>query len=125
MNGQSPAQFPAVEKVRILMQEYGALRTEVIHRTNNGFQLMTVAGAMVVFLLSRAGEAIAEGIPLWRDWPFAMCIVLALIGLGMGYRFIVRTIERATARINEIQRIVNELSGQSDLLPTAGRKEMV
>jgi hypothetical protein len=116
MMGDSSQPFPAVEKARILMQEYTALRTELTHRTNNWFQLMTVAGALVVFLLSRAGEAIALGVPVWRDWPFGVCILVAIILLGIGCRFILRATRRATSRINEIVRIVNELSGQGDLL---------
>ena len=107
---------PPATKIQVLMQEYNNLRTQIVHRTNNVFQLLTIGGVMLEWLLSRGAETMTEGVPVWKDWPFGICIVVALVALGLGGRFIFRDVERARNRLAEIRRRVNELAGDPNLL---------
>lgn len=111
--------FDDLEKSRILMHEYNNLRTQVTHRTNNAFQLISLAGAIVVWLLSRAAETMTEGKPVWTDWPFGVCIVIALVSLGIGARYILRDVARSKVRLTAIQERVNRMAGEAGLLQGA------
>jgi hypothetical protein len=100
--------FPETEKVRVLMAEHAGLRSEITARTGHGFQLAVGTSALVSLIVAAAADKIsipvACGLVAW----------LSLIFL-IGTRFTLREINRAAARIKEIELDVNDRVGE-DLL---------
>ena len=88
------------DKIQILLHEYGTLRTEIIHRTNNLYQLLAVGGALFVWLL---GHAI--------DRKFWISLAVTLPLLFLGFWVIRRYMNKAAERLREIEKTVNSLAG--------------
>ncbi|MBC7783005.1 MAG: hypothetical protein H7144_04125 [Burkholderiales bacterium] len=108
----SAAPFKEEEKIRILLYEYAGLRSEITNRTNNGFQMLTVGGAVVIWLLSRVQDARS----LLTDWPFWTCIAASVISIGLGSWFTIRDINKAAMRLREIEADINRRAGEPNLL---------
>jgi positive regulator of sigma E activity len=88
------------DKIQILLHEYGTLRTEIIHRTNNLYQLLAVGGALFVWLMGHAVDR--------RFW-ISLAVSLPLLCLGFGV--IRRYINKTAKRLREIEKTVNSLAG--------------
>src|SRR5207253_220924 len=92
-------------KVQILLQEYASLRTEIVHRTNNMFQLISVGA--VIFGLGVSGTS----------W-YRIGVDLAVGALAVWYfrRLIARDIRKAATRLREIERSLNSRAGETLLV---------
>jgi hypothetical protein len=92
------------EKIEILFKEYDTLRTEIMTRTNNGYQLSAIAAGAMTWLISR---------PI--DIRFWIASTLAAVVFSLFYVLIMRDINKFAARIRELEGEINALSG-ADLL---------
>jgi hypothetical protein len=95
------ATFGPKEKVQIVLQEYGTLRTELIHRGNNMFQLLAVVVAITVWLCSRPIDT--------RFWVLLAIAVAAFSTFGW---ILHRDVEKAAERVREIEAYVNTQVGE-------------
>jgi hypothetical protein len=94
--------FGPKDKVQILLSEHSALSTQIIHRTNNTFQLLAVGGALFVWCASQRQID-------FRFWlSVVACVVLVLTVLGL----IRRDTFIAAARIRQIEQDINIRVGE-------------
>ena len=91
-------------KVQILLHEYASLRTEIFHRTGHLLQLITVGGALFLWLMSR---------PI--DRRFWISLIAAVVVVGLFSWFIHRDIEKAAERLRQLEKDINKRAGE-DLL---------
>jgi len=94
------------ERANILLHEYDGLRTEIIHRTNNMYQLFA-ADALVMGWIATTQKLTT------RTW-----IVLAIAAVCTVYLIylINRDIKKAAERIREIEKQVDRDTGEWYLL---------
>jgi hypothetical protein len=95
------------DRVFVLMQEYNSLRTEMIHRHNNIYQLYAVAGGLFVWLLSSRTMSMRYLIGLGVSIVAFVLILLWSLFLDMF---------NAAKRVKEIEAKVNELVGEKLLV---------
>ena len=93
------------DKVQILLHEYDTLRTELIHRGNNMYQLVAVAGAIVVWLVSRVLDA--------RFW---ILLVLAGVVVSIFSWFIYRDMTKAAERVRQLEKDINKRAREELLI---------
>jgi ATP/ADP translocase len=89
------------DKIQVLLHEYAGLRTELIHRQNNAYQLVAVVGALFVWLSSHAIDA--------RFW-ITLALATPLVCL-LGW-MLARDTYKAAKRIREIESQVNGFFGE-------------
>jgi hypothetical protein len=94
------------ERVQILLHEYNGLRNEIIHRTNNLFQVITV-GALVLGWVANS-----------RDFDYKLVTLLFVGSVILVYFLwlIHRDIDKAAARLAEIEDYVDKETGEWYLL---------
>ena len=98
-------EFGPKDKVLILFKEYDTLRTEIIARTNNCYQLWVAAAAAVAWLTSRQLELTL----------LALTATLGLIFLAAAGA-LYRDINALSCRASTIEAKINLLSGGEELL---------
>lgn len=98
----TPKPFSEEEKVRILLQEYASLHSDILTRTNNTFQLTAVSGAVAVWLLGR------ESADVW----FWFALVISVFILSYSYLVINRDINKAAKRLRELEKDINRRAGE-------------
>ena len=98
-------EFGPQEQVNVLLKEYDTLRAEIIARTNNCYQLCAAAAAALAWLTGRANE--------WTLW--ALYAFLFLISAGVAFA-LYRDINALCSRVSTIERGINHLSGDKELL---------
>jgi hypothetical protein len=94
------------DKIQILLNEYNSLRTEVIHRTNNLYQMIAVGAVLFSLALARPYMDV-------RFW-FAISIgvgVLAVFGF-----LIHNDLEKAARRLRELESDINHRAGETLLI---------
>ncbi len=99
--------FPATEKVRILLSEYAALRSEILSRTNQGYQLLVVGMAAMGFFAA-----------IYKDSPWELLLLVGALLItvyAFACWFVLRDIHKLAARVREIEIDVNDRCGE-DLL---------
>ena len=89
----------AQEKIQVLFKEYDALRSGIIGRTNNGYQLWGIGAALLTFLMSR---------PI--DWKFWVLISLFVVVFSLFSWTTYRDINKAAERLRQIESEINELA---------------
>jgi hypothetical protein len=94
------------DKINILLHEYDTLRTEIIHRTNNMFQVIAGCGVLFVWILSRQLSDV-------RFW-LGLILLLALAALFSW--LIRRDINKAAARLRELEADINVRAKEPGLL---------
>lgn len=103
--------FPAIEKVRVLLAEYSALRSEIVSRMNHGYQLLVVATAAMAFFAAMYKD--------YRDAPLLLLLfiaVLLIVVYVLACWFILRDIYKLANRVREIEIDVNDRCGEDLLL---------
>jgi hypothetical protein len=88
------------DKIQILLKEYDTLRAEIIARTNHGFQLTGLGGAVLMWLVSRPDDA--------RFWVLVATFLMVFGYMGW---ITFRDISKAAGRIRQIEAKVNKLAG--------------
>lgn len=106
--------FTQKDKVQILLHEYDTLRTEVIHRINNVYQLLAfvvaligVLGALVSNLYMGASSSAKVG-P--RGLIFIAFVSLPVIWLCAN--LISQDLNRIASRLRELENEINERAGE-------------
>jgi hypothetical protein len=97
--------FPPPEKVRILLAEHSALRSEIVARMGHVYQVMTVLVA---------GTAILIGLKQLVQWFYPLLVILVVLAV-VAFWYVNRDIWKAAARLREIEIDVNDRAGE-DLL---------
>ncbi len=97
--------FDEVEKVKILLQEYATLRSEILTRTSNMFQLFAIAASMLVWIIGRPVDL--------RFWLAIFILILAGIFF---YWLISRDIKKAATRLRELEIDINRRAGEELLV---------
>ena len=92
------------ERIHILLAEYSALRSEIMQRTQFGFQLTAIIAGLVTWLLSTLVNNHS-----WRFWG-----VMAGIGglLGVGIFANVRDLKRAAHQLKGLEHEINSRAGE-------------
>jgi energy-converting hydrogenase Eha subunit C len=90
-----------MDQISILFKEYDTLRAEILTRTNNGYQLMTVMAGALAWLLSR---------PVNRMFFVSLTVVGLLLVLFVAALW--RDIHMISARLQELEHDINELAGK-------------
>jgi hypothetical protein len=93
------------DKVAILLKEYDTLRTEILARDSNGYQLWAGAAAAIAWVTSRPVD--------WRLWILAAALTLIFLGI---FAALYRDINALCKRVSTIERMVNSLAGGEELL---------
>jgi hypothetical protein len=101
--------FRQQDKVHILLQEYNSLRTEVIHRANNLYQLLAIGGAVFLWALTRLLEPSVRIIDA-RFW-WSLAVPVAVVSLLLCY--LNRDILKAAARLRELESDINRRAGET------------
>ena len=100
MDDQRGQSLGAQEKLQVLFKEYDALRTGILGRTNNGYQLWGIGAALLTFLISR---------PIDRKF-WALIILFALVFSLFSWTTY-RDIKKAAERLRELESSINDLAG--------------
>ena len=100
-----------MEHVEVLFKEYDTLRAEIISRTTNAHQLLTIFAGLYVgvfsWLVSRPGLMTIQGLSVLGGVTVAF--VLVLVGVN---RWVIQLdINRAAARLRELEAEINRLCG--------------
>ena len=103
---KGPEPLLGKERVQILLHEYNGLRNEIIHRTNNLFQLITV-GAIVL------GWVVSSHV---FDARLVIALLVCSVVLGYLLWLISRDIGKAADRLAEIEDYVDNETGEWYLL---------
>ncbi len=94
------------ERVQILLHEYNGLRNEIIHRTNNLFQVIGV-GVIVLGWLTNSRDF---------DCKLIISLLVGLVTLACLLWLIHRDIDKAAERLAEIEDYVDKETGEWYLL---------
>jgi len=94
------------EKVQILMKEYETLRAEIMQRSNNRFQFITILGGLGAFALIKGDLALLARI---------VAVVIATAVAFSVWLWTGHLIVACARRVSEIEAQVNALAGE-DLL---------
>jgi hypothetical protein len=101
------------QRIEILFKEYDALRTEIIARTGNIYQLVSIGGGLLAGLLAWH-HLLKSDLALWLLLllvvPGILAFVLTLVDLN-----------RASGRLQELEQEINEMAG-ADLLKCEKRR---
>ena len=93
------------DKIQILLQEYGTLRSEIVSNGNRQFQIAALAGVLFTLTLSRPIER--------RFWIAALIGVIALCYFGFA---MIRDIRRLARRVFELEAEINRRAGEELLV---------
>jgi len=97
--------FSEEERVKILLQEYATLRTEILTRTTNWFQLIGSGAVLFVWIM---GQPL--GVRFW------VALVAVLVVFSFLYRLITRDIDKAAKRLRELEQDINCRAGETLLV---------
>jgi len=105
----SHEKFSDKEKIMILFKEYDTLRTEVISRSGGGYQVIAIFAGLIAAILAWG----ATHPPVATFWAavgtlFAAAIFTAFI--------VFRDIYVIAGRVAEIEKKINHLAGEQELL---------
>jgi hypothetical protein len=98
--------FTQKDKVKILFHEYDTLRTEVIHRINNGYQLIAGVTGLLIWLVSHAGV----------NWRFCILLGISVAVVLVLWRGIYQDIKTIARRLRELENEINKLAGETLLV---------
>jgi hypothetical protein len=101
--------FSAKEKIGILFKEYDTLRTEIIGRAAGGYQLIAITA--VIFAAVLGWRASRE--PDWIFWAGIGLVIATAVFFSWWTR---RDINIIARRIRDIEKKINELSGETLLI---------
>lgn len=93
------------DKIQILLQEYGTLRSELVSNGNRQFQIAALAGVLFTLTLSRPIER--------RFWIATLIGVIALCYFGVA---MIRDIRRLARRVSELEAEINRRAGEELLI---------
>jgi hypothetical protein len=100
MADQHEESVGAHERIQVLFKEYDALRSSIIGRTSNGYQLWGIGAALLTYLMSR---------PI--DLKFWLLMVLFGLVFGAFSWTTIRDINKAAERLRELESSINGLAG--------------
>lgn len=104
---EGPQPLLGKERAEILLHEYDNLRIEIIHRTNNFYQVITIAALVLGWWFLRSREFEAKHVVVL----FGGAVILAYF-----FGVIARDIGKAADRIAEIEAFVDRETGDWYLL---------
>lgn len=105
MTDTSNEAFGEELKVRILLQEYAGLRSEIQARTNNLYQLGAAGTVLFVWIIGR---------PL--GFSFWFTLATSLVVVSYLYWLIGRDVEKAATRLRELEKNINNRAGEALLV---------
>jgi hypothetical protein len=103
---QQQPQLGPMDKIQILLSEYTSLRTEVIHRTTNFYQIIGLA--VVLFGLMVHQDVVGA--------KFRITVAVSVVVIGIFWFLISRDLDKLTRRLREIEADVNARAGGEPLL---------
>jgi len=100
-----------MDHVAVLFKEYDTLRAEILSRTNNGNQMITVVIGVFVavcsWLVSHPANSSIRGIVELSGTN----LILVVVVIGVSQWSIRRDINHAAERLRELESEINRLSG--------------
>lgn len=97
--------FSEEEKVKILLQEYASLRSEILARTTHMYQLRAAGTVLFVWIM---GQPVSV-----RFW---IALVAAGIVVSFFFWLISRDIDKAARRLRELEKDINCRAGETLLV---------
>jgi len=101
--------FSEEEKVKILLQEYASLRSEILTRINNMYQLIAISAALVIWITR---QSMSVGFSV----AFVAGVVAAVIVVAFFFWTISRDIAKAARRLRELEKDINCRAGETLLV---------
>ncbi len=92
------------DKIQILLNEYAAMRGEILSRSGFGFQIAAVALAGITWFMQQQMSG--------RPWYFWLVMILVAACFIVAIFVNVRDITRAAYRLKEIEHEVNSRAGE-------------
>jgi len=105
----SQENFSAKEKIMILFKEYDTLRAEAISRSGGGYQVIAIFAGLIAAILAWG----ATHPPVATFWAAVGTLILAAIFSAF---LVLRDIYAIARRVAEIERAINHLAGDQELL---------
>jgi hypothetical protein len=101
-----PPEFGQKEKIQILLSEYSTLRSEILSRTNHGFQITGISVALIGLLLQK------------KEIDVGFWIELGILLLGSSALLLITfiLIGRAARRIQTLEQDINERADEKLLV---------
>jgi len=96
--------FSEEEKVKILLHEYASLRSEILTRTSNLYQLIAFCAALFVWAVSH------------KSYHFWIATLSVFIVFLFFFRLISRDIDKAATRLRELEQDINRRAGETLLV---------
>jgi hypothetical protein len=90
------------EKIQIQLSEYNTLRSEILTRTNHGFQIASIGIALAGLLLQKKEF----------DWPFWVALIILIVGIGTLLLFTIGIIGQAARQVQKLEASVNRRAGE-------------
>ena len=90
-----------MEPIQILFKEYDSLRSEIVARTNNGYQLIAVGAGALAWLASRPVNGM-----LFVSIGIILVALLAFVGAWW------RDTYMCSCRVKELEHEINALAGR-------------
>ena len=97
--------FSEEEKVKILLQEYASLRSEILIRTSNLYQLLAFCCALFTWIMAHH-----------RSDYFWVALFSVLLVFLFFFRLISRDIDKAAKRLRELEQDINLRAGETLLV---------
>jgi hypothetical protein len=94
------------EKVRILLAEYSSLRTEIIGRITNLYQVVGFGSVLAALILQQE----FQGNKFWS------LFVVLIAGILISGRFLAFDMRRSAKRVRELEKEINMRSGEKLLV---------
>jgi hypothetical protein len=105
------------ESVQILLHEYDTLRQEILQKTSNIYQIIAIIAAVLVAVLNWFGSNDANVIHIIPPSPlYLYSLFVAELGLAYAWAIIGRDIWKAAARVKEIEKSIDDATGEWYLL---------
>lgn len=105
----SKEKFSDKEKIMILFKEYDTLRAEVISRASGGYQVIAIFAGLIAAVLAWG----ATHPPVPRFWGAVGTLIAAAIFIAV---IVLRDIYVIARRVAEIEKMINHLAGDHELL---------
>jgi hypothetical protein len=101
-----------VDRINILLEEYKTLRTEILSRTNNGYQLLAAGGALLAVVLANIKGLVASG-QLWFTIGGGVLLLVIAVFLVIA---MYSDISKAKVQVAALELRINKLAGECTLL---------
>ena len=93
-----------IDRIQILLNEYTALRAEIVSRTGYGFQILVIGTAILTWFLTATSSS--------RPWYFWFGVAVFVVTFSIANFVNTRDLSRAAHRVKELEHEINSRAGE-------------